>query len=62
MQHLPNNSKHYQRTALADIFQLTRKVSIDPIEKRRQQQKPLDSADHNYRQAERKTVLPVSAE
>ncbi|WP_238134062.1 hypothetical protein [Vibrio cincinnatiensis] len=51
MQHLPNNSKYYQRTALAEILKLTRKISIDPIEKRWQQRKPLDSADHDYRQA-----------
>ncbi|WP_158116625.1 hypothetical protein [Vibrio cincinnatiensis] len=62
MQHLPNNSNHYQRTALANILKLTRKVSIDPIEKRWQQRKPLDSADHDYRQTERKPVLLLSAE
>ncbi|WP_139364803.1 hypothetical protein [Vibrio cincinnatiensis] len=62
MQHLPNYSKYYQRTALANILKLTRKVSIDPIEKRWQQRKPFDSADHDYRQAEHKPILPLSAE
>ncbi|MCG3734764.1 hypothetical protein [Vibrio cincinnatiensis] len=62
MQHLPNNSNHYQRAALANILKLTRKISIDPIEKRWQQRKPLDSADHDDRQTERKPVLLLSAE